>query len=115
MSATLHAIKLRRDRLEVLQTARRERVCFTQDGVLHGQVSLPVFVLHVHEHGFDAADVLAQLEDIELHVDGVLPDLLEPVEEGGEEAGHQGDGCEDHACEGRCWNFGRETFQKVLK
>jgi hypothetical protein len=37
------------------------------------------------------------------------------VEEGSEEAGHQGDGCEDHACEGRCWNFGRETFQKVLK
>lgn len=77
-------------------------VLFAQDGLLHGEVPLPVLVLHVHEPRFDAVDLLAQLDDLELQVDGVLPDLFDPVVEGGEDAVHEGGGSECHAC-GQIW------------
>lgn len=73
-----------------------------QDGVLHGEVPLPVLVLHVHEQGFDAVDLLAQLDDLEVQVDGVLPDLFDRVVEVGDDVPHEGEGREGHAWAGNC-------------
>ena len=85
-----------------------------QDGVLHGEVPLPVLVLHVHEPRFDAVDLLAQLDDLEMQVDGVLPDLFDPVVEEGEDFVHEGEGRDCHACvaeRGQRGQFGREISE----
>lgn len=81
-----------REGLELLQaTGVDVRVCFVQECELHGEVSPLFLVLHVRNGGLEAVDALAELDELEAEVDGVLPDLLDPVEDEAEGVLHEGE------------------------
>ena len=83
----------------MVEAVRQERVFLAQDGVLHSEVPALLRLLHVREACLDAVELLAELADFAAQVHGVLPDLLEPVEQQEEDVMHEGEGGEDHACE----------------
>ena len=113
--AGLHgAVRVWRERLEMVETVRQERVFLAQDGVLHCEVPALFPLLHVREACLDAVELLAELGDFAAQVHGVLPDLLEPVEEDGEEVADVREGREDHGCDGLCGKF-RESKNVKLK
>lgn len=96
-------VVLRREGLELLQTARvHVRVRLVQDCELHGAVPPPLLLLHVREARLEAVDALAELDELEAEVDGVLPDLLDPVEDEAEGAVHEGEGRAGHFVGGSC-------------
>jgi len=114
--AGLHgAVRVWRERLEMVEAVRQERVFLAQDGVLHGEVPALLPLLHVCEACLDAVELLAELGDFAAQVHGVLPDLLEPVEEDGEEVADVREGREDHACDGLCGKFMESKSVKLKK
>ena len=85
-------VGLRREGLELLQaTGVDVRVCFVQERELHGEVPPLFLVLHVRNGRLEAVDALAELDELEAEVDGVLPDLLDPVEDEAEGVLHEGE------------------------
>lgn len=108
---------LRRESLELLQaTGVHGRVRFVQECELQGQVPPLFLVVHVRKGCVDAVHLLPELDDLHVQVHGVLPGLLEPVEQQAEEVLHEGDGGEDHACEAQMRaNLGGKKMQKCEK
>ncbi len=83
--------------------------------MLHGEVPALLPLLHVREACLDAVELLAELGDFAAQVHGVLPDLLEPVEEDGEEVADVREGRKDHACDGLCGKFMESKSVKLKK